>query len=63
MTDRRAGPLLPASVWMVLGGAVGAAVGSGAGESSVGLGLGVVLGAGAGYVASLILSRRGGPEP
>ena len=63
MTDPRPGAFLPASVWMVLGGAVGAAVGSGAGESSVGLGLGVVLGAGVGYVASLILSRRGGREP
>lgn len=60
MNDDRRSPILPMSVWLVLGGTVGAVVGSGGGGPGVGLLLGAALGMALGGAVAMILGRRRG---
>lgn len=52
--------ILPTSVWVVLGGAVGAAIGLGGDADPKGLFLGALLGGALGAAVALVLGRRRG---
>jgi outer membrane lipoprotein SlyB len=58
MTDAPRRSVLPASVWLVLGCAIGAAIGNGGGGHTAGLVLGSLIGAAAGYGVASALERR-----
>jgi hypothetical protein len=53
------GSLLPTPVWLVLGAAVGGAIGNGGGGSAAGLVLGLLIGGAAGVGVATALGRRG----
>jgi hypothetical protein len=57
---REGNSLLPTPVLVVIGGAIGAAVGSGGGRNSLGFLAGLLLGAGLGGLASFAGRRRDG---